>query len=146
MLLPHHKSSCHTLRSLRHDDACICVGSDFCWLSQFFCVLSCAVLYRSVSQLYVILFHSSFLVYVQGEARRKNNTERDTFENVYIFTMRHHPKKLRNRKINAKNRAHGMHLYKWAMWLWVCDWTTTFLNKKKCLCDIQDFALDYVYT
>lgn len=30
---------------------------------------------------------------------------RDTFENVYIFTMWHHPKKLRNRKINAKNRA-----------------------------------------
>lgn len=99
----------------------------------FFLVFLCFI---EVSCLTVVYYF--FVSLAQYEFRRiekeeevKNNTERDTFENVYIFTMWHHPKKLRNRKIKAKNRAHEMHLCKWAMWLWVCDWTATFLNKKK---------------
>lgn len=70
----------HVARAL---ELCVCAGDSL----NFFPSLCFIEVSRSC------VFISAFFLLCTEE--EKNKAERDTFENVYIFTMWHHPKKLR---------------------------------------------------
>lgn len=100
MLLPHHKSSCHARRSVC---ARVCVG----WLDDSLEKLVLGALSKFVSQfVYYFFFFFVLLLRPLSSGREEKIIRREThLKMCTYFTMWHHPKKLRNRKINAKNRA-----------------------------------------